>query len=49
MTTTVTVGIGPVSFADLIAVARHGAAVTISDEALAEIEKSSQRIRDLAN
>ncbi|WP_237187641.1 histidine ammonia-lyase [Rothia nasimurium] len=49
MTTTVTVGLGPVSFTDLVAVARHGAAVTLSDEALAEIEKSSQRIRDLAN
>lgn len=46
---TVTVGIGAVSFEDVINVARHNAEVKISDDALAEIEKSAQRIRELAN
>lgn len=46
---TVTVGIGPVSFVDLIAVARGGARVELSAEAQAEIKKSSERIRELAH
>ena len=45
----VTVGIGPVSFADIVAVARGGAGVTISEEAAAEIDTSRARIEALAD
>ena len=36
----ITVGIGPVSFEELEAVARHGAQVVIADDAWAEVRKS---------
>lgn len=49
MIQTVTVGIGPLTFAEVIAVARHNATVELSPEALVEIEASAQRIRDLAH
>lgn len=44
----VTVGIGPVSAEELLAVARHGATVKISEEALAAIEETRGRIEELA-
>jgi histidine ammonia-lyase len=44
----VLVGIGPVSFADVIAVARHGAPVRLSDAALAAVSDSRTRIDELA-
>ena len=45
----VTVGIGPVSFEDLEAVARHGAQVVIADDAWAEVRKSREIIEALAD
>lgn len=45
----VEVGVGALSFEDVINVCRHDATVSLSDESLQEIEKSAQRIRDLAN
>lgn len=47
-TPTVTVGTGPVSFDDLRRVAREGARVQLSEEALAAIAESRQRIEELA-
>jgi histidine ammonia-lyase len=44
----VTVGTGGVSFDDVVAVARGGAAVVLSDEALAAIDKARAVIEDLA-
>src|SRR4030095_14994210 len=44
----VTVGIGPVSFADLAVVARHDAEVVIADDAWAEVRKSRAIIEALA-
>ena len=46
---TVQVGIGPLSIADVVAVARHGAHVRLTDAALAEIAKSRQIIEALAD
>jgi histidine ammonia-lyase len=46
---TVIVGTGPVSFPDLIAVARHGAAVALSPDAEAEIVASRKVIDALAH
>ncbi|MDO4241643.1 MAG: histidine ammonia-lyase [Microbacteriaceae bacterium] len=46
---TVTVGIGGLSFEEVISVARHNARVEICKDAQAEITKSSERIRELAN
>lgn len=46
--TTVTVGTGPVSFADVVAVTRDGAAVTLSEEALAAIDRARAVVEDLA-
>jgi histidine ammonia-lyase len=46
---TVTVGIGPVSFGDVVAVAREDAKVVLSDEAAAAIHASRDRIEALAN
>ncbi|GAA4099790.1 histidine ammonia-lyase [Nocardioides kongjuensis] len=43
-----TVGTGAVSFDDVVAVARGGAAVVLSDEALAAIDKARAVIEDLA-
>ncbi|MGW4099159.1 histidine ammonia-lyase [Mycobacterium sp. NPDC004974] len=47
-TAVVTVGIGPVSFADVIAVARDDAAVQLSDEAMTAVAESRARIDALA-
>ncbi|SHR30800.1 histidine ammonia-lyase [Mycobacteroides abscessus] len=44
----VTVGLGPVSFVDVVAVARHDAAVQISEEAMAAVADSRTRIEALA-
>jgi histidine ammonia-lyase len=44
----VTVGLGPVDFADVVAVARHDAAVRVSDEAMAAVAESRVRIEALA-
>jgi histidine ammonia-lyase len=46
---TVSVGLGPLSFDDVVAVARHGAPVEIAQEALAEIRRSRQIVEDLAD
>lgn len=45
---TVTVGMGAVSFDDVVAVARRGAAVVLSEEALAAIDRARAVIEDLA-
>jgi histidine ammonia-lyase len=45
----ITVGIGPVSFDDVVAVARDDAAVTLSPEAAAAITDSRAKIEALAN
>src|SRR5215211_3216202 len=45
----VTVGIGPVSFADLEVVARHDAEIVIADDAWAEVRKSREIIEALAD
>lgn len=45
---TVTVGTGAVSFEDVVAVARRGAAVVLSDESLAAIDRARGVIEDLA-
>ncbi|KRF05923.1 histidine ammonia-lyase [Nocardioides sp. Soil777] len=44
----VTVGIGPVSFTDVLAVARDGAAVRIGDDALAAIDGARAVVDELA-
>jgi histidine ammonia-lyase len=45
---TIDIGIGPLSFEDVVAVARHGATVEITGHAMAEIRKSRTIIEDLA-
>ncbi|MFY9669294.1 MAG: histidine ammonia-lyase, partial [Trebonia sp.] len=45
---TITVGPGPLSFADVVAVARHGAPVELSPDAEVEIIASRKVIEDLA-
>ncbi len=45
---TITVGPGPLSFADVVAVARHGAPVELSPDAEVEITASRKVIEDLA-
>ena len=45
----VTVGIGPVSFEDLEAVARHDAEIVIAQDAWAEVRKSREIIEALAD
>jgi histidine ammonia-lyase len=45
---TVTVGIGPVSFEDVVSVARHDAPVSVSDEALTQMAATRSRIQVLA-
>ncbi|MBH0008453.1 histidine ammonia-lyase [Salinibacterium sp. SWN1162] len=45
----VSLGVGPVSIAEVVAVARHHARVSISTEAIAEIETSRAVIEALAN
>src|SRR5687768_3005470 len=44
----VVLGVGPVSPADVVAVARRGAAISFGDDAHAEILRSSQAIEELA-
>ena len=44
----VTVGVGPLSFADVVAVARHGAPVELSAEAVAAIERARSSVEVLA-
>jgi histidine ammonia-lyase len=46
--TTVAVGVGPVSFEDVLAVARDGAAVTLTDDARAAIAKARDVVEELA-
>jgi len=46
---TVTVGLGPVSFEDVVAVARHDARVELSSESLEEVRRSRKVIEDLAD
>jgi len=48
MELTVTLGTGPVTIGDVVAVARHGARVTISDEALAAVAASREHVEELA-
>lgn len=45
----VEVGIGALSFEDVINVARHNVTVSISEESLAEIARSAERVRELAH
>ncbi|MDX3385245.1 aromatic amino acid lyase [Streptomyces niveiscabiei] len=45
---TVTVGTGPVSFADVVAVAREGAGVRLGDDALSALEKGRARAEEPA-
>jgi histidine ammonia-lyase len=45
---TVQVGVGPVSFSDLVAVARDGAAVELTDDALAAIDRARAVVEELA-
>ena len=47
-TETVVVGVGPVTFDEVVRVARDGAAVALSDESLDAIAKSRARIEELA-
>lgn len=44
----ITVGVGPVSFADLMAVARGGAPVVLGEEALAAIDRARAVVDELA-
>jgi histidine ammonia-lyase len=48
LTSAVRVGTGPVSFDDVLAVARHGAGVTLTDEALAAIDRARAVIDEMA-
>ena len=48
-TPTVTVGIGPLSISDVVAVARHDALVELGEEALAEIRRSREIVDALAD
>ena len=45
---TVRVGVGPVSFEDLVAVAREGAAVALTDESLTAVERARAVVEELA-
>ena len=47
--TTVAVGVGPLSFEEVVAVARGGATVTLTEEALAEMARSRAVIDELAD
>ena len=44
----VEVGVGPLSFADVVAVARHGASVRLADDALAAIDRARAVVDALA-
>src|SRR6476469_2006231 len=48
-TATVTVGLGPIDVADVVAVARHGAVVQIADDALTEVRRTRSVIEALAD
>src|SRR5687768_766330 len=48
MQSTVGVGVGPVSFEDLIAVARHGAGVELAPDAVAAIGHAREVVEKLA-
>jgi histidine ammonia-lyase len=48
-TPTVTVGLGPVSFEDVLAVARRGARVEISPESLVEVRRTRAVVEALAD
>ena len=45
---TVRVGVGPVSFEDLVAVAREGAAVAVTDESLTAVDRARAFVEELA-
>ena len=47
-TRTVTIGIGPVSPAEVVAVARHGAATNVSEEAVAAMTRARDIVEELA-
>jgi histidine ammonia-lyase len=47
-TATVPVGVGPVSFDDVLAVARDGAGVTLADDARSAIERARAVVEELA-
>jgi histidine ammonia-lyase len=49
MSTTVAVGVGPVSFEELVAVARGGAPVRLTDEAVAAIARARSVVEELAS
>jgi histidine ammonia-lyase len=49
MTTTVTVGTGPLTCDEVVAVARHGAPVALADEALSEIARGRDVVDALAH
>ena len=49
MTSAITIGVGPVSLTDVVAVARHGAGVVLNDESLAAIESSRAVVEKLAS
>ncbi|MBA2773300.1 MAG: aromatic amino acid lyase, partial [Nocardioidaceae bacterium] len=49
MTTLVHVGVGPVSPADVVAVARHGAGVRLADDAVAAVSTSRTYVEELAS
>jgi histidine ammonia-lyase len=48
MTETVTVGTGPLSFEDVVAVARHGAPVELAPDAVTAIEQARKAVEELA-
>lgn len=48
MTHEVIIGTGPLSFDEVVAVARHGAAVRLSDDALAAIDRARKVVDELA-
>ncbi len=48
MSDVVEVGTGPVSFAELVAVAREGAPVALGDDAVAAIERARAVVEELA-
>jgi histidine ammonia-lyase len=48
MQSTVPVGVGAVSFGDLVAVARHGAGVELAPDALAAIQRAREVVEELA-
>ncbi len=48
MQSTVYVGTGPVSFEDVVAVARHGAAVSLTEDALTAIDRARAVVEELA-